>query len=287
MYRGSFVELIIPFNKDLSIDYDAFHSLIEWHLFQGSDGFVLTERFGEMDCLSEEEKLAVIKTLLERVKNRGLVFVEITGGSTKDCAIAAKELRDLGVDGSVVSFPNQICIEQDVFHHFYEISRGGHPLIIECHRVHPECKCSPHLLCELAALPNIVAIKDSSMGLHLIESVLQVSPITVLGGSDFLTYPLLQKGAKGVIGSIANIIPEKWKALVEACFNKQHDKALKIHSYHQALNELFSSEEGVQNIKWALSLLKRCEPYSRRKQQIANETSQKNIKEALSQSKLL
>ena len=154
-------------------------------------------------------------------------------------------------------------------------------MIIYHHPGRTGVKLTARLLSELVALPNIIGIKDSSGDLYVTEDILKRCDTMMLSGDDVLTYPLMQKGAQGVISVIANLVPKDWRELVASYFNKDYDKALKLQMKYQKLNEALLLETNPQGIKYALSLVDKCLPYIRLPLVMPREETKAAIKQAM------
>ena len=46
MFRGSLTALVTPFTRDGALDKDAFRSLVEWQIAEGTNGLVPVVRRG-------------------------------------------------------------------------------------------------------------------------------------------------------------------------------------------------------------------------------------------------
>eukprot|EP01035_Chromulina_nebulosa_P000616 gene616-857_t len=57
---GSFVALITPFNKDGSVDYAAFRTLLKFHQDNGTSAILIMGSTGESSMLSQQEKQQII-----------------------------------------------------------------------------------------------------------------------------------------------------------------------------------------------------------------------------------
>ena len=60
MLAGSFVALITPFNKDGSVDFAAFRTLLKFQEDNGSGAILIMGSTGESSMLSPEEKKQII-----------------------------------------------------------------------------------------------------------------------------------------------------------------------------------------------------------------------------------
>lgn len=282
MYKGSLVALITPFDKHLEVDYQQLANLVEWHIAEGSDGIVIGGATGECLVLSSEEKEKILKTTLDVAKNRVPIIVGTGCSDTRASIARTKRAKELGADGCLVVVPYyNRPTEQGCFQHFYEIARAGLPIIIYHHPGRTGVKLNARLLSELAAIPNIMGIKESSGELYLTEDVLEKCNTIIFSGDDVLTYPLMQKGAQGVISVVANLVPKAWSSLVSACFDKDYDKALKIQMKYQKLNEALMLETNPQGIKYALSLVEKCSEAIRLPLVMPREETKKAIQQAM------
>lgn len=288
MYQGSFVALITPLDRHLEVDYLKLQQLVEWHIAMGTDGLVLGGTTGEGIVLSDEEKDKVLIKAVEVAKRR-IPIIMGTGCSDTRASIArTKRAKELGADGGMVIVPYYSKpTEQGCFQHFYEISRIGLPLVIYHHPGRTGIKLPARLLGELAALPNIMGIKDCSGDLCLTEDVLAKCHTTMLSGDDLLTYPLMQKGAQGTVSVIGNLVPKEWSQLVYACLNRDYNKALQMQKKYQKLNEALLLETNPQGIKYALSLAGKCDPYIRLPLVMPREETKIAIRQAMQQLSLI
>ncbi|MDP6391125.1 MAG: dihydrodipicolinate synthase family protein, partial [Alphaproteobacteria bacterium] len=54
--EGSFVALITPFNKDGSVDYEGFRTLLDFHAENGTSAVLIMGSTGEVSMLSPDER---------------------------------------------------------------------------------------------------------------------------------------------------------------------------------------------------------------------------------------
>ena len=87
----------------------------------------------------------------------------------------------------------------------------------------------------------MVAIKEASGNLTQISRIIGEAgdKIDVISGDDFLTFPIMACGGKGVISVTANIMPKEVKTLVTAAGEGRWEDARAIHlrmlRIHQAM----------------------------------------------------
>ena len=75
--RGFIPVMLTPFNDDLSVDYSTLRSLCDYYIEQGAVGLFANCLSSEMYEMSDEERLAVIKTVVDQTAGR--VSVVATG----------------------------------------------------------------------------------------------------------------------------------------------------------------------------------------------------------------
>src|SRR5689334_7936559 len=79
---GSFVALITPFNRDGSVDFEAFHSLLDFQERHGTAAVLIMGSTGEVSLLSAEERRKIIVETAKRKTGRMKRFYGCTANST-------------------------------------------------------------------------------------------------------------------------------------------------------------------------------------------------------------
>jgi len=100
--------------------------------------------------------------------------------------------------------------------HFSEISKLKFPYIGPI--IHPG-RCGIELdvttLIKLSKFENLVGIKECSKNNSRTRELLEKSPDTIiLAGDDDRAISMIQRGAKGSISVIANLMPGYWKKVI-------------------------------------------------------------------------
>src|SRR5205085_3516589 len=88
MLTGSFVALITPFNKDGSVDFGAFRTLLKFQEEErGTSAVLIMGSTGETSMLAPEEKRQIIVETAKMKTPRMPIFFGCTGNNT-DATIA-------------------------------------------------------------------------------------------------------------------------------------------------------------------------------------------------------
>ena len=106
---GSFVALITPFNRDGSIDYEGFHSLLQFQEEHGTSAVLIMGSTGEVSMLSPEERHEVVRRTLGFRSGRMKFYYGCTGPSTTATIGYLKQAEAEGADGAIIAAPPYIC----------------------------------------------------------------------------------------------------------------------------------------------------------------------------------
>ena len=97
-FSGSFVAIITPFEQG-KVNREALKALIEWHIAEGTNGFVPCGTTGESATFSHAEQAEVIRLVVDTVAGRVPVIAGAGSNSTAEAVALAKATSDAGADG--------------------------------------------------------------------------------------------------------------------------------------------------------------------------------------------
>src|SRR6201998_191871 len=106
---GSFVALITPFNKDGSVDFAAFRSLLRFQEDHGTSAILIVGSTGETSMLSPEEKKKIIVETAKMKSAKLPIFFGCTGNNTESTIANVRFATDNGADGAILAAPAYIC----------------------------------------------------------------------------------------------------------------------------------------------------------------------------------
>ena len=115
----------------------------------------------------------------------------------------------------------------------------------------------PETVARLSAHGNIVAIKEATGSLQQASEVIALcgDRIDVFSGDDFITFPMMACGAKGVISVLANIMPATVANLVDAFFAGDLETARQLHLKTLKIGNAMFIESNPVPVKTALELM--------------------------------
>src|ERR1700728_1850180 len=131
---GSFVALITPFNKDGSVDFAAFQSLLRFQEQHGTKAVLIMGSTGETSMLSPEEKKKIIVETAKMKSAKMPIFYGCTGNNTESTIASVRFAKDNGGDGAILAAPAYICApEADIERFFLDVAGGPPPPPPLCH----------------------------------------------------------------------------------------------------------------------------------------------------------
>ena len=202
--------MVTPFNEDGSVNCEAAADFAEWLLANGSDGLVVEGSTGEAATMFMDEKIEVLKAVVERVNGRAPVIV----GAGTNCTASTIELVNAveacGVDGLLVVGPYYNKPTQEGYYqHFAAVAKSTTlPIIVYNVPGRTGSNIEPKTIARLAAeFPNIVAVKEAAGNVAQTAELFRVLPenVTIYSGDDGLILPFMSVGARGVISVLGNI----------------------------------------------------------------------------------
>jgi 4-hydroxy-tetrahydrodipicolinate synthase len=133
-------------------------------------------------------------------------------------------------------------------------------MIVYHHPGRTGVRLSAEVLSEISKLSSVVAIKEASGGLELIQEIGQFSDIPIFSGDDTLTFPMMELGAVGGISIVANVIPKAWKEMIQSFLQGNKAQAKELNTQYSLLVEAMVLETNPQCVKYAVSLMGKCSP---------------------------
>src|SRR3989304_6114557 len=99
-YKGVIVPMVTPLNHDLSIDINGVIKITDRFIETHVAPFLLGTT-GESVSLSENQQQEIVKTVVDRVNKRTIVYAGISGNCLAESIERAKKFTDFGVDAVV------------------------------------------------------------------------------------------------------------------------------------------------------------------------------------------
>ncbi|MDT8418850.1 MAG: 4-hydroxy-tetrahydrodipicolinate synthase [Desulfuromonadales bacterium] len=262
MIQGSMVAIITPFDEQGRFDEESYRQLIEFQIENGTDVIVPCGTTGESATLDFDEHGYVIKTCIEQVNKRVPVVAGTGANSTAEALHLSQRAKDMGADGLLLVCPYYNKPSQEgIYQHYKTLAESvALPQVLYNVPGRTGTNVTADTTCRLAEIDNIVAIKEAAGSLTQVSEIIARvgDKIDVVSGDDFLTFPMMACGAKGVISVSANAIPAQVKAMVQAAQAEDYATARELHLKLLAFHTAMFIESNPVPVKKTLALMGKC-----------------------------
>ena len=261
MFKGSIVAIVTPF-KNGAVDEEKLRELVEFQIAGGTDGIVPCGTTGEASTLDYEEHMDVVRIVVQQAGKRVPVIAGTGSNSTAEAIELTEKAKAVGADGVLLVTPYYNKPTQEgLFRHYMAIADAvAIPQILYNVPGRTGVNMLPETVARLAVHKNIVAIKEATGSLQQASEVLALcgDRIDVLSGDDFITFPMMACGAKGVISVLANIMPKEVGDLTDAFYAGRLEEARQLHLKLLKISNAMFIESNPIPVKTALGLMGRC-----------------------------
>jgi 4-hydroxy-tetrahydrodipicolinate synthase len=224
--------MVTPFDKDGAIDWDGVARLAQHLVDTGHDGIAVNGTTGEAPTTKSSEKLEIIRVVKSVVGNKVVVLSGAGDNETSYTVEQAKRSEDAGADGLLVVVPYYNKPPQaGVEAHFRAVAAATSlPIMMYDIPGRTGLEIENDTTVRLfESVENIVALKDAKGNSASTSWVIQRCGIPVYSGDDILNLPLLAVGAVGFVSVCGHTVGLRLKAMLDAWFSGDSDKALTIH----------------------------------------------------------
>jgi 4-hydroxy-tetrahydrodipicolinate synthase len=262
--RGLFTALVTPFDSQDRLNVPGLRANIRHQIENRVDGIVVLGTTGESPTLTDEENETIIETALEEAKGKVKVIVGTGCYATRNTIEKTRQAEKLGADGALVISPYYNRPSQEgLYMHFRSVAESTSlPIIVYNHLGRTGVNIQLDTLKRLAAIDNIVAIKECSENVSQLEDLVETMrafrpDFKILTGCDNVAYPLMALGGDGVICVASNLFPDLMRDLVGRALEGDLVGARQIHQQLYQIFKLLAVETNPVPIKYAMNTMER------------------------------
>lgn len=251
--KGIITAMVTPLSED-GINEATTRKLVNKLINDGVHGLFVLGTNGEFYALSEAEKLALVKIVVDEAAGRVPVFAGSGGISTEEVIKVTNQFAELGVDAVSVITPYLIKLsDEELIQHYQTIALNTNlPMILYNIPANTQLSINESVFKELIQLPQIIGIKDSSGKLENIQMYLETNDredFSILIGSDSLILPALQMGVDGAVAATSNVLTKTDLGIYQAFLENKMERA-------QVLQESINDFRGILKLATVPSVLK-------------------------------
>jgi 4-hydroxy-tetrahydrodipicolinate synthase len=228
--KGIVPPVATPYRADDTVDTESLRRLIRHLLKGGVHGLFLLGSTSECVLLDARQRRVVLDTALDEAGGRVPVLAGVMDSATDVCLQHARDAKDAGVDGLVVTAPYYTRTNQaETIDHFRYLKDGsGLPLIAYDIPVCVHIKLARETIRSLAREGLICALKDSSGDDGNFRMLVRdfagdgqarcdgAGRIALFTGSEIVADSAILGGASGSVPGLANVDPAAYVRLYEA-----------------------------------------------------------------------
>jgi 4-hydroxy-tetrahydrodipicolinate synthase len=258
-WTGVGTALVTPFTRSGELDDAAVRRLGRRQIDAGIHFLVPCGTTGENPTLTLDERVRIVEILVDEARGQVPILAGAGGNHTKEVIELAREMKKAGAGGllSVTPYYNKPTPD-GLYEHFRAIA-GSTPLPIIVYNVPGRTGVNIDVptLARLAAIPNIVGVKEASGNMTQMCEVCRAVPsdFIVLSGDDALTLPLMAVGGRGIISVASNQIPAEMVQMVEAAERGDFAEARDVHARSLPLMQINFVEASPGPVKAAMAAM--------------------------------
>ncbi len=209
-FQGILPALVTPLDKDERIDVPTLHSLIEYLIGKGADGFYIGGATGEGINIRTEERKILTREAIRAIRGRVPVIIQVAAGNIHDIKELARHAEACGADAISATAPLFFKYEQeDIYNYYKEIANSVNIPVMIYYNVNAGFAFSADFVARMFfEIENITAIKwtCSSFDEMIRLKDLTRGEMNIINGPDEMLLMGLNAGADGGIGTTYNVI---------------------------------------------------------------------------------
>ncbi len=260
MIKGSIVAIVTPMRATGEVDFDALTRLVEWHIGEGTDGIVAVGTTGESATLDVDEHIAVIRKVVAVARGRVPVIAGTGANSTSEAIEMTRAGKDAGAVACLLVTPYYNKPPQEGLYRHYKAIAEAVPVPIILYNVpgRTGCDMQPATVKRLAAIDNIVGLKEAKGELPRIRELLELglpASFALYSGDDATACESILMGCHGDISVTANVAPKLMHQMCAAALAGNRAAAEAADAKLQPLHKNLFVEPNPIPAKWALQAM--------------------------------
>lgn len=236
--------MVSPMRPDGSLDLDAAQRVARHLVDHGHDGIVVNGTTGESATTTDQEKVELIRAVVEAVGDRVRVTAGAGTNNTAHSVELARAAEEAGAHALLVVAPyynkppqegvrahcSAIADATDLPVMLYDIpGRSGIPITTES-------------LIELARHPRIAAVKDAKGDLWAATKVMAETDLLWFSGDDVISLAHLAQGAVGVVSVVGHVAGNQYAEMIASVDKGDLPRAQELH------RQLVPAVDAIMNI---------------------------------------
>lgn len=236
--------MVTPMHPDGSVDLEGAQRLATHLVEHGNDGLVVSGTTGESPTTTDQEKVDLLRAVVEAVGDRARVVAGVGTNNTAHSVEGAQAAAKAGAHGLLVVTPYYNKPPQEgVLAHFRAVADATDlPLMVYDIPGRSGIPIHTETLLRLAEHERIAAVKDAKGDLFAASKVMAATDLQWYSGDDVINLPHLAQGAVGVVSVVGHVAGDLYAEMVAAVGRGDLPRAIEIH------RRLIPAVDAVMNI---------------------------------------
>jgi 1-pyrroline-4-hydroxy-2-carboxylate deaminase len=252
-WQGVFPAVTTQLHQDQSLDLDASAHHFEALIDSGASGLIVCGSLGENQTLLPDEKRAVVKRAIEVAAGRLPVISGVAEMSTRAAIKYMQDCEKLGISGFMIMPPMVYKTDPLETHHWFRTLAKATPLswMLYNNPVGYHTDVTPEMFVQLADIPNLHAIKESSANTRRITELRNLvgNRYQIFTGVDDLFLESAILGIDGWVCGSGIAFPKENQQLWDLAQAGRWDECRTLYRWSQPLMKLDTHIHFVQYIK--------------------------------------
>lgn len=253
IWKGVMPAMTTGLTEALEVDHAFVGKHASWLMENGCSGIVACGSLGEGATLTNEEKQALLNTIVGAVSGAPVVC-GVAALSTREAVDLARRAERAGCQGLMVLPPYAYSTDwREMKAHVVEVMRATNlSCMLYNNPIAYKTDFLPEQIAELAAeVPNLHAVKESSADTRRVTAIraLLGNRLAMLVGVDDGIVEGIRAGAIGWVAGLVNALPKESVALFDLAQAGEYEKVESLYRWFLPLLRLDVVPKFVQLIK--------------------------------------
>ncbi|MBO4951129.1 MAG: dihydrodipicolinate synthase family protein [Clostridia bacterium] len=217
-FKGIMPALVTPLDENERVKVDVLHSLIDYLLGQGADGFYVGGATGEGLALRKEERMILAEEAVKTVNKKKPVIIQVASTVFPHAIELAKHAENIGADAISATPPLFFGYdEDDVYNYYKKLAESVHIPVMIYYNPGAGFKFNAKIAAKMFEIDNITAIKWTSSDYYEMIRLKDITngEMNIINGPDEMLLMGLNAGADGGIGTTYNFMFDIIKAVYD------------------------------------------------------------------------
>lgn len=218
--------LVVPLDAGDAVDHDGLERLVDHLVAHGVTGLWVNGTSGEFHALADDERHAVVRTVVTRAAGRAEVIAQVGDPALRRATDHARAALDNGAGGIAALPPFYLSHTQDELRRYYAAiaEAAARPVVLYDFPLYCKVALAPATVAALAGDGVAAGIKQSGPSLDAFRQVVSATrdaapAFCCMHGASALAATTLRLGGRGLVCAGANVAPRDYAAIMRHAGN--------------------------------------------------------------------